>query len=231
MFVDTKHADDSKPVIVDTKHADDTKPVIVDTKHADDNKPVVVDTKHADDNKPVIVDTKHADDSKPVIVDAKHADDNKPTDGHIGDSSAGITLVGGKLNDVLTGGDHNDILVGGQGNDILTGGGGSDTFKFAKGDEKGGAKDVITDFHSGKGGDVLDLSDLLTGENKDNLTSYLSFGKEGTDTVLTINVDGKPGGATEKVTLQGVDLTHNGTINTEQIIQALLSAQNLKIDG
>ncbi|WP_240233121.1 DUF5801 repeats-in-toxin domain-containing protein [Devosia lacusdianchii] len=81
-------------------------------------------------------------------------------------------LVGGSGNDILTGGDGDDILLGGTGNDTLTGGAGVDTFKFA---ESGTTNaDSIEDFLTGAAGDVVDLSDLLSGLSG-NLTDNVRF--------------------------------------------------------
>uniref|UniRef100_UPI0023EEFB3A beta strand repeat-containing protein n=1 Tax=Pseudomonas sp. RIT-PI-S TaxID=3035295 RepID=UPI0023EEFB3A len=80
-------------------------------------------------------------------------------------------LFGQGGNDTLNGGAGNDILVGGTGNDTLTGGAGADTFMWVKGDT---GTDTITDFNT-KEGDVIDLSDLLSGHGSD-LTQYLQVG-------------------------------------------------------
>ncbi len=73
------------------------------------------------------------------------------------------TLHGGAGNDTLTGGAGNDILSGGLGNDILTGGTGADTFKASGGNEH------ITDYNKAEG-DVVDLSELLSGATRSNLS-------------------------------------------------------------
>jgi Ca2+-binding RTX toxin-like protein len=144
-------------------------------------------------------------------------------------------LGGGTGSDTLSGGLGNDILTGGPGDDILTGGGGSDTFKFMSGDQVGTTTgDKITDFTAGAGGDVLDLADLLTGEHATtaSLNNYLSFAKVGSDTVLTIDLDGAGAGTVHQViTLQGVDLTAGNTLTNTQIIQSLLGEHNLKTDA
>ena len=155
------------------------------------------------------------------------------------------TLSGGAGNDILVGGLGDDILIGGAGNDTLTGGAGSDTFKWVladKGAAGAPALDTITDFDpatAGSGGDVLDLRDLLTGENHTtgtgNLSNYLHFEKIGADTVLHISSSGEftagynAAKEVQTITLTGVDLV-TGFSNDQQIIQDLLTKQKLITD-
>ena len=155
------------------------------------------------------------------------------------------TLDGGAGNDILVGGLGNDILIGGAGNDTLTGGAGSDTFKWVLADKGAAgtpALDTITDFDpatAGSGGDVLDLRDLLTGENHTtgtgNLSNYLHFEKIGADTVLHISSSGEftagynAAKEVQTITLTGVDLVA-GFSNDQQIIQDLLTKNKLITD-
>jgi Ca2+-binding RTX toxin-like protein len=67
-------------------------------------------------------------------------------------------LDGGSGADTLFGGNGNDTLIGGTGDDVMTGGGGRDTFVFSLASDSG--DDVILDFTDGKGGDILQISDL-----------------------------------------------------------------------
>ncbi|KMT55998.1 type I secretion C-terminal target domain-containing protein, partial [Pseudomonas fildesensis] len=137
-------------------------------------------------------------------------------------------LFGQGGNDTLSGGAGNDILVGGRGDDILTGGAGADTFVWLKGDiNTTGGFDKITDFKHGEG-DKLDLSDLLQGNNDNNLSSYLklttdtsgnstlsvsstgSFTANGGTADVTIKVDGANwgnGSAAINSLIAGGDLT------------------------
>ncbi|MEM0554976.1 VWA domain-containing protein, partial [Aeromonas sp. SE22] len=142
-------------------------------------------------------------------------------------------LYGQKGNDILIGGDGIDILVGGTGSDTLTGGSGSDTFKWGAGDV--GGTDVIKDFTTGTGGDVLDISELLSGEhaNKTSLDAYLTFttGPGTGKSTLTIDLDGSGSGSTTHVIqFDNIDLTLGGTRNDQTIIEDLLNQGNLKVD-
>lgn len=74
----------------------------------------------------------------------------------IGNIGANI-LDGGAGNDTLDGGVGADTLAGRTGDDVLTGGAGADTFWF----ERGGGKDIITDFGADGEKDVLDISSYL----------------------------------------------------------------------
>lgn len=71
-------------------------------------------------------------------------------------------LVGGTGNDTLSGLGGDDNLFGGQGNDRLTGGSGSDVFIMGSSGALNDS-DTITDFATGNGGDVLDVSAFLPG--------------------------------------------------------------------
>ncbi|WP_270833573.1 retention module-containing protein [Aeromonas sp. QDB07] len=145
--------------------------------------------------------------------------------------SGNDTLTGGLGNDILLGGDGNDLLIGGIGSDTLTGGAGKDTFKWMAGDA--GGPDTIKDFTTGANGDVLDLSELLSGEHADasTLDHYLTFapGPGSGKSTLTIDLDGAGSGTTTHTILfDNVDLTA-GKSNL-QIIQDLLDQGNLKVD-
>ncbi len=153
------------------------------------------------------------------------------------------TLYGGAGNDTLVGGDGNDTLYGGAGNNTLTGGAGADVFKFVLGDQgTAGTPSVntVTDF--GNGSDVLDLRDLLQGENSSNLQNYLHFEKSGNDTIIhvstsggfvndshTTNSDYSTQSEEMKIVVSGVDLT-SGQTSDAAVIANLLQQQKLVTD-
>ncbi|MGD8311582.1 MAG: type I secretion C-terminal target domain-containing protein, partial [Gammaproteobacteria bacterium] len=149
----------------------------------------------------------------------------------------GQALIGDSSNDILVGGAGDDILTGGKGEDTLTGGDGSDTFVWLEGDADGNI-DTITndDFTPGEGGDVLDLSDVLVGEDMGNvggggagdLLNFLSFGESGGSTTISVS---STGGASDlTIVLDGVDLTAGGSLTDTQIINNLLGDNNLVTD-
>lgn len=147
--------------------------------------------------------------------------------------------MGGGGNDTIDGAAGSDTLRGGAGDDLLTGGLGSDTFVWAFGDQgtaAAPARDTISDFNiapKAAGGDVLDLRDLLVGEQHangtGNLTDYLHFSKSGSNTVIDIKPAGN-GDVLQQITLSGVDLTANSTLNDQAIIQDLLTKGKLITD-
>lgn len=107
---------------------------------------------------------------------------------------SGTTGVGNSLANVISGDSNNQIFDGRGGNDVLTGGGGTDTFIF----EKGSGHDVITDFSTGHGGDVVSLQDY----------AFSSFGQiqsaltqVGADTVFKLS-------ATDDVTFRNANVAN-----------------------
>jgi Ca2+-binding RTX toxin-like protein len=146
-------------------------------------------------------------------------------------------LTGGAGNDVLFGDAGEDRLIGGSGNDSLIGGDGIDIFALESGDEGTigtPAVDTIADFTLGVGGDVLDLSDMLQGEDLASLDGFLNFSYDGLsgDTTISIDVDGSSGTfeSAQEIVLSGVDLSANGTLNDQQILDNLLNNGNLIVD-
>ena len=132
------------------------------------------------------------------------------------------TLNGGDGNDVLYGGGGNDILTGGLGDDYLVGQFGADSFVFINGDT---GTDRIADFNAADG-DVLDLTDLLSGisvsEDGASLDYYLNFSVSGLDAVLDVDVQGD--GLAIILTGQAALV---GASSDVDIINSLLATSNL----
>ncbi len=145
------------------------------------------------------------------------------------------TLKGGAGADTISGGNGADNITGGSGNDNLTGGAGADTFVWNLGDKgttSSPASDTIADFTTGASGDKLDLRDLLQGENSGNLTNYLHFVSDGTNTTVSISSAGAFNGSNyatttdQTIVLNGVNLTGTDTA----IITLLKNNNNLITD-
>lgn len=156
-------------------------------------------------------------------------------------SEGSDTINGAAGNDTLIGNEGHDTLIGGVGDDTLTGGASNgddnaaDTFAwdFADAGSKGDpAQDTVVDF-STSDGDKLDLSDLLHGENGSNLSNYLHFETDGTDTVIHVSSDGGYAGGyddnatNQTITLQDVSLS-NGS--DSDIAQNMINNNQLDVD-
>jgi Ca2+-binding RTX toxin-like protein len=146
-------------------------------------------------------------------------------------------LNAGTGDDELFGDAGDDILIGGSGDDSLLGGAGIDIFALESGDEGGvgtPAIDTIGDFAVGTNGDVLDLSDMLQGEDLGSLSDYFSFNfNSGTGaTTISIDVDGNSGvfETSQQIVLTDVDLTAGGTLTNQDILDNLLNSGNLIVD-
>jgi len=133
-----------------------------------------------------------------------------------------VTYHGLGGDDVITGGAGADTIFGGTGDDVLTGGAGADIFDYGHIDA---GNDTITDFVTGAGGDMLDLSDLLIGyEVGDDISNWVSAMDDGSGgTLLTIDHDGT-GAAAASVTIR-----LQGVAHTANIEDTLLSDGNLVV--
>ena len=157
-------------------------------------------------------------------------------------------LEGGDGVDTLSGGAGADTLLGGVGNDIIDGGladGVSDVFRWEltdRGTQGSPATDTVNNFGAGtagSGGDVLDLRDLLQGEDHGvgtgNLNRFLSFELSGGNTVVHVSSTGgfsggyAPAKEDQTITLNGIDLV-TGYANDQAIIQKLLDDNKLIVD-
>ncbi len=159
-----------------------------------------------------------------------HLDGDTTTGGLVVEAITGTSDA-----DALVGTTGADILIGGAGNDTLTGGLGSDTFKWSLGET---GADVIKDFNLetvAQGGDVLDLTGLLTGEspNAESLDAYLNFSANDLgQTLITVDANGAAdGGMGQTITLENVsysDLQAYAGVSDMDIITKLLADGNLK---
>ncbi|WP_390615033.1 LamG-like jellyroll fold domain-containing protein [Maricurvus nonylphenolicus] len=179
----------------------------------------------------------HNPSSDAVVIDSF---DYQITDGQDNSSNTDVKFVitdrnlveGDSADNNLLGTADDDVIFGRQGSDTATGGAGSDTYVWVDGDQSVSAVpvDVITDFQQGNGGDQLDLRDLLEGESVANITDYLQFSSDGTDTVVSIDSQGNGGASIDQqIVLEGIDLTLLG--NNQAIANQLISDGNLQIDS
>ncbi|KTD56730.1 structural toxin protein RtxA [Legionella santicrucis] len=127
-------------------------------------------------------------------------------------------LTGSNYNDTLTGNTSANMIIGGQGNDTLTGGAGADTFVWNSGDNIGNPTDTITDFNISQ--DKIDITNLLVGNvTAANLSNYLSVNVVGSNTQLTIDVDGAGSGtATQTINLTNVNANLTSLLNSGALI-------------
>jgi Ca2+-binding RTX toxin-like protein len=131
------------------------------------------------------------------------------------------TLIGDKYFNRLVGNGGNDTIDGGAGNDILTGGSGSDTFiRHALSAE---GRDTIKDFHTGAGGDKLDVHDVLSGfvNGASNPNDFVHLTQSGGNTTVQIDANGAAGGHsyTSVAVLTGVTgVTVNELVNDGNIV-------------
>ncbi|HBR69618.1 MAG TPA: hypothetical protein DEA55_09610 [Rhodospirillaceae bacterium] len=125
-------------------------------------------------------------------------------------------LYGMEGNDKLYGEAGNDVLVGSFGADTLTGGTGADRFMITAYDTIGG-RDTITDFSRSQG-DILDLSDILSGNDvnvlQNSINSFVFARNSGTNTILSVDVDGAAGPAA-KVDIAVLQNVTNFNVVTE----------------
>jgi hypothetical protein len=156
-----------------------------------------------------------------------------------GDSVSGTITVTVEGDGTLDGSVDSDVLAGGSGDQILTGDDGADIFVWNAGDEgtlATPAVDTIADFDPAEG-DVLNLADLLVGEHDGsgvdagNLDQFLGFSWDGANTTVEIASDAlNSPDVTQKVVLEGIDLTAGNTLTDQQIIDSLILGNNLQTD-
>lgn len=145
-------------------------------------------------------------------------------------------LRGDAGGNTISGGAGDDLITGGLGDDVLTGGEGSDTFDYNEGEA---GHDVITDFtlaHVDDGGDSLDFTDMLTGDEftPESLADHLSFASNGNGgTIIGIHPSGVEGSApVQTISLENVSLldlqAYAGSDSEVEIIRKLLDNGNLR---
>ncbi len=146
-------------------------------------------------------------------------------------SASPVILRGLEGNDILTGWSGDDILLGGSGDDVMTGGTGRDEFRFEINDigtAINPAEDTIIDFNTAEN-DTLNLADLLIDEENNDLSQYISFDSTDPSNPIVEVRDTAGGDITQRITLQGVDLSLMGNTDAE-IINNLLNNGNLNTD-
>jgi len=96
------------------------------------------------------------------------------------------------------------------------------------------AKDIVTDFN-GNEGDVLDLSDILQGEESNDITDYISVAEQGNNVVLSLTPEGDGGDMTQTITLQNTSIDQlvgsdaSGMSNAD-IINSLITSGQIQVD-
>jgi len=133
----------------------------------------------------------------------------------------------------LTGDVQNDPALTASGRYTFSQLGERDLFTWgeaASADKETPAEDRLSGFTLGPAGDVLDLSDLLVGENAASAADYLAFSVVTGDSIIAVDAQGN--GDFERsyqVVLEGIDLSLLGDSNAS-IANKLISDGNLQID-
>src|SRR3546814_12676384 len=118
-----------------------------------------------------------------------------------------------------------------QSNDTLSGGSGRDTFRWGS-ETSAGEADIIADFESGAGCDVLDVSGLLPGvapgAGGHELDAYLNVAFDATHASVHTAANGDGRGVTGvTVAVEGADLTGGDAERQSATIDKLLTDKNL----
>jgi protocadherin Fat 4 len=136
-------------------------------------------------------------------------------------------LYGGSGADTIVGGNDGDLIVGGYGGDTLTGNNGTDTFTYLSLFD---GKDVVTDFDTAAGGDILDIGAVLdlggnTWTDGNNLSfavtnGYVAFTNVGGATQVNVDIDGTGSAFTPAalVVLTGVNPATAATDLSDNIV-------------
>lgn len=133
-------------------------------------------------------------------------------------------LDGGAGDDYINGGIGDDIIKGGEGADTLFGDQGIDVFLFQSIAEAG---DIILDFETGSGGDILNITDVLEGFDTalSDLNDFMQLINNGGHDELQVNADGQGNDFITLVTFDGglgglgiSDLVDGGQLVTDQSV-------------
>jgi len=128
------------------------------------------------------------------------------------------TIDGGAGNDYILAGGGDDMITGGQGDDTLHGGAGADTFIYNAGDT---GHDTIVGFGLKQGGDVIDLSALLSYDSTggDDINDYIKVVDDGIgkDLKILIAEDGS-GEFFNPVTTITLEDAGIGSFTTDELI-------------
>ncbi|WP_417585986.1 retention module-containing protein [Nitrincola sp.] len=132
----------------------------------------------------------------------------------------------------IVGSSGDDYLFATDGDDVLIGGAGADTFKWSLSTQ--GGDDVVMDFNASEG-DVVDIADLLQGEEGGNLTDYISVTESVQGTLIELTPMGDGSSATQSIMLDGVSFADLGidtsTMTTDEaIINHLVDSGHINID-
>jgi serralysin len=130
------------------------------------------------------------------------------------------TLAGADGDDQLLGGDGADLLQAAAGADTLAGGAGSDRFAFDADGLDG--RDLITDFTSAPGGDILDVSDLLVGfdPSTSNINKFLQTTVADGATFVQVDANGGGNSFVDMAVLVGVTTDVMGLLNNGSLVLA-----------
>lgn len=156
-------------------------------------------------------------------------------------NAANDTIVGGSGNNHIHGGPGNDVLFGDEGNDTLYGGCGNDYLNGGRGanqihcgggrdivgiDDFDGTADLIFEFDPGVGGDIIDVSALLSGwASPQPLDGFVILAGDGMgNTQLLVDPDGL--GGSEMPSVVGVFI---GGLDAS--LQEMIQDRNLVVPG
>nr|WP_255490740.1 cadherin-like domain-containing protein [Spartinivicinus marinus] len=145
----------------------------------------------------------------------------------------GATVSGTSGHDAIFGDIGDDIIFASAGNDSLTGNDGADQFIWGKdavvsGTVANPVEDHITDFNNGE--DILNLKDLLEGENVNTIDDYLAINFDGKSTTIEVSPMGDDQ-TVQKVVLENIDLpSEYGTADSHTILQNMTNDGTLIID-